>query len=105
MLALLYHPFKLLALLILIQSLFLPCRPGAVAHQTEDRDLAHKELHFRLLRHDLIAPLVEALNAFRKAGGSTQLEPPVGHQMHNTFCYSISLVGVKALDSDINMPA
>lgn len=39
--------------------------------------LAHADSHFRLLRHDTVAPLAEVLQALRSRGGAGRLK--VGH--------------------------
>jgi hypothetical protein len=48
---------------------FLPARPGTLPHAAHDPDRAHRELHFRLLRHDVIGPVCDASQAFRQFGG------------------------------------
>lgn len=46
-----------------------PRRPGGAGHVVGDPLRAHKELHFRLLRHDMVAPLARAAALLHGAGG------------------------------------
>ncbi len=42
-----------------------------------DPVLAHADSHFRLLRHDTVAPLAEVLQMLKSRGGASRLK--VGH--------------------------
>lgn len=44
-------------------------RPGSLPHAAHDPDRAHRELHFRLLRHDVVGPVCDAAQAFMQFGG------------------------------------
>jgi len=56
-----------------------PNRPGTVVHvPAGDPHRAHRELHFRLLRHDLVGEIATAVQALRRAGGVGSLPKQVG---------------------------
>ncbi|KAL0023606.1 hypothetical protein WJX77_006297 [Trebouxia sp. C0004] len=60
-------------------SAYLPANvPGTVIHLEEGSPEAHKDLHFRLLRHDMVAELCESAVRFQQAGGSDSLALPKG---------------------------
>ena len=44
-------------------------RPGGNSNVPGEEVTKHLDLHFRLLRHDLVAPLAETLQHFRDRGG------------------------------------
>ena len=47
-----------------------PSRPGSVVHvPASDTHRAHRELHFRLLRHDLVGEISSQLLGFKGRGG------------------------------------
>src|SRR5690349_5964243 len=50
------------------------CRPGSLPHAAHDPDRAHRELHFRLLRHDVVGPVCDAAQAFAQFGGVSGLK-------------------------------
>lgn len=54
-----------------------PNKAGVVAHLPRGSVEAHRDLHFRLLRHNLIADINTALVAFREDGGITGLQERV----------------------------
>jgi hypothetical protein len=47
------------------------CRPGSAVQQQLQRELAlaHADLHFRLLRHDLVQPLTAVVAHMLDCGG------------------------------------
>ncbi|KAL0023688.1 hypothetical protein WJX79_001943 [Trebouxia sp. C0005] len=60
-------------------SPYLPANvPGTVLHLEEGSPEAHRDLHFRLLRHDMVAELCESAIRFQQAGGSDSLALPKG---------------------------
>jgi hypothetical protein len=50
------------------------CRPGSLPHAAHDPDRAHRELHYRLLRHDVVGPVCDAAQAFAQFGGVAGLK-------------------------------
>eukprot|EP00775_Hariotina_reticulata_P006331 gene6331-6565_t len=61
-------------------------RPGSISHAAHDPDRAHRELHFRLLRHDLLSPITAAVQAFREFGGVAGLSRLKGRDKALTGC-------------------
>ncbi|GIL57516.1 hypothetical protein Vafri_12731, partial [Volvox africanus] len=55
-------------------------RPGSMPHLTHDPQRARLEVNFRLLRHDVVAPLASALQKFRKLGGLAWLQRSAARQ-------------------------
>ncbi|GLC70653.1 hypothetical protein PLESTF_001018400 [Pleodorina starrii] len=49
-------------------------RPGSMPHLAHEPQRARLEVNFRLLRHDVVAPLATALQKFRKLGGLRWLQ-------------------------------
>lgn len=48
-------------------------RPGEMGYFTDAIE-AHKDMHFRLLRHDLVAPIQFALIKFKESKGVKSLK-------------------------------
>ncbi|GIM16879.1 hypothetical protein Vretimale_19458 [Volvox reticuliferus] len=55
-------------------------RPGSMPHLAHDPHRARLEINFRLLRHDVVAPLASALQKFRKLGGLGWLQQSMARQ-------------------------
>ncbi|GBF88382.1 hypothetical protein Rsub_01094 [Raphidocelis subcapitata] len=56
-----------------------PNRPGGVLHVPPgDVNRAHRELHFRLLRHDLVGEIAAAVQALQRMGGVAALPKAEG---------------------------
>ncbi|GMH37812.1 hypothetical protein BSKO_05685 [Bryopsis sp. KO-2023] len=77
-------------------------RAGTVAHLRQGSKEAHRDLHFRLLRHDLIADLASAVQLLKKKGGIKGLGSNSSFKTEGIMLHAYRNVEICGVDLDRN---